>query len=89
MECMVLLESDKIKLKILNSLLKNTNELSMNGLRKKIGAVNYNSVKRNCEFLEKFELIKIEQKNVEHKTYNFITITTKGVEMLNKFNNKK
>lgn len=89
MKDMVLLESDEVKINILKTLLKDNSELSLNGLRKRIGAVNYNSVKRNCEFLEKFGLIKIEQKKIENRKYNFITITEKGVDILNKFNNQK
>src|SRR3989344_8606082 len=86
---MSLLESDEIKINILKTLLKNNKELSLNGLRKRIGAVNYNSVKRNCEFLEKFGLIKIEQKIIENKKYNFITITDKGKETLEQVKNSK
>jgi len=86
---MSLLESDEIKINILKTLLKNNKELSLNGLRKRIGAVNYNSVKRNCEFLEKFGLIKIEQKIIENKKYNFITITDKGKETLEQIKNSK
>ena len=89
MKDMVLLESDEVKINILKTLLKDNSELSLNGLRKRIGAVNYHSVKRNCEFLEKFGLIKIEQKKIENRKYNFITITEKGVDILNKFNNQK
>jgi len=86
---MSLLESDEIKINILKALLKNNKELSLNGLRKRIGAVNYNSVKRNCEFLEKFGLINIEQKIIENKKYNFITITGKGKETLEQIGNSK
>ena len=86
---MSLLESDEIKINILKTLLKNNKELSLNGLRKRIGAVNYNSVKRNCEFLEKFGLINIEQKIIENKKYNFITITDKGKETLDHVKNSK
>ena len=86
---MSLLESDEVKINILKTLLKNNKELSLNGLRKRIGAVNYNSVKRNCEFLEKFGLINIEQKIIENKKYNFITITDKGKETLDHVKNSK
>ena len=86
---MSLLESDETKISILKTLLKNTKELSLNGLRKRIGAVNYTSVKRNCEFLEKFGLIKVEQKIIENKKYNFITITDKGKETLDQIKNSK
>ncbi len=79
---MTLLESDEIKINILKMLNKSNHELSLNGLRKRIGAVNYNSVKRNCEFLEKFQLINVEQKLVEGRNYNFISITEKGRKSL-------
>ena len=72
---MSLLESDEIKINILKTLEKSNQELSLNGLRKRIGAVNYNSVKRNCEFLERMKLIDIEQKLVEGRKYNFINKT--------------
>ena len=86
---MSLLESDEVKINLLKALLKNNRELSLNGLRKRIGAVNYTSVKRNCEFLEKFGLIKVEQKIIENKKYNFITITDKGKETLDYIKNSK
>ena len=86
---MGLLESDEIKINILKELNKTNNELSLNGLRKRIGAVNYNSVKRNCEFLEKFGLINIEQKTIENRIYNFITITKKGKETLEEIKKTK
>lgn len=82
---MVMLESDEIKINILKTLLKNNKELSLNGLRKRIGVVNYNSVKRNCEFLEKFGLIKIEQKIIENRKYNFISIAGEGKKLINDF----
>lgn len=84
---MSLLESDETKINILKTLLKNNKELSLNGLRKRIGAVNYNSVKRNCEFLEKFGLMKIEQKIIENRKYNFISITEKGKKSLQELGN--
>lgn len=84
---MSLLESDELKINILKTLLKTNHELSLNGLRKRAGAVNYNSVKRNCEFLERFGLIKIEQKLIESKKYNFISITIKGKKIIDEFKN--
>jgi hypothetical protein len=74
---MSLLESDVIKINILR-ILNEVEVLSMNGLRKKIGAVNYNSVYRNCEFLEMIEFISIEKKMLGSREYNFISITQKG-----------
>jgi len=79
---MSLLESDEIKINILKTLEKSSQELSLNGLRKRIGAVNYNSVKRNCEFLETMKFINIEQKLIEGRKYNFIKITAKGKKAL-------
>jgi len=75
---MVLLQSDEMKVRILKELKKNDNALTLNGIRKRIGAVNYVSVKRSCEFLELFGFIKVEQKLIEKKKYNFITLTKKG-----------
>src|SRR3989344_8363711 len=75
---MSLLQSDEIKIKILKELKKSDNALTLNGIRKRIGAVNYVSVKRSCEFLELFGFIKVEQKLIEKKKYNFITLTKKG-----------
>jgi hypothetical protein len=75
---MVLLDSDKIKIKILEVLNNSNTELSMNLLRKKVDLVNYNSLQRNCEFLALINFIKIEKKTVENRNYNFITITEEG-----------
>ena len=38
---MVLLQSDEMKVRILKELKKNDNALTLNGIRKRIGAVNY------------------------------------------------
>lgn len=84
---MALLESDETKINILRTLNKNSKEISLNGLRKRIGAVNYHSVKRNCEFLQQFGLIKIEKKKLENKLFNFITITEKGKKSLQELGN--
>lgn len=46
---MTLLESDKIKIKILFALNHADTELTMNSLRTHVGLVNYNSLVRNCE----------------------------------------
>ena len=54
---MTLLESDKIKIKILFALNHADTELTMNSLRTHVGLVNYNSLVRNCEFLELIEFI--------------------------------
>lgn len=84
---MGLLQSDEIKIKILNELKRSANALTLNGIRKRIGAVNYVSVKRSCEFLELFGLINVEQKFIENKKYNFITLTKKGRLLLEEMKN--
>lgn len=84
---MVLLDSDKMKMKILEVLNNSNTELSMNLLRKKVGLVNYNSLVRNCEFLVLLNLIIIEKKIIENRNYNFITITEEGKDTLKKINN--
>lgn len=75
---MVLLDSDKMKIRILEVLNNSNTELSMNLLRKKVGLVNYNSLVRNCEFLVLINFIKIEKKEIENRKYNFISITEEG-----------
>ncbi len=79
---MVLLESDKMKIRILEVLNNSDTQLSMNLLRKKVGLINYNSLVRNCEFLELINFIKIEKKNIENRNYNYITITDTGQEII-------
>lgn len=83
---MSLLESDKIKIHILNVLNTCDNDVSMNLLRKKVGLTNYNSLVRNCEFLKLLNFIKIEIKIIENRKYYFISITESGkkhLELLN------
>ena len=79
---MVLLDSDKIKIRILEVLNNSNTELSMNLLRKKVGLTNYNSLQRNCEFLVLINFVKIEKKTIENRNYNFITITEEGKNIL-------
>ena len=79
---MVLLDSDKMKIRILEVLNNSDTELSMNLLRKKVGLVNYNSLVRNCEFLALINFIKIEKKKIESRNYNFITITEEGKRVI-------
>ena len=83
---MELLKSDKIKIDILKVLSRSDDQLSMNLLRKKIGLVNYNSLVRNCEFLDLIEFIKIEIKTIEDRKYYFISITDSGREHLKLIN---
>lgn len=84
---MSLLESDKIKIQILNVLNNCNNDVSMNLLRRKVGLINYNSLVRNCEFLKLLNFINIEIKMIENRKYYFISITESGkrhLELLNK-----
>jgi hypothetical protein len=76
---MNLFECDKQKIKILTKLYNLEKSISMNGLRIKVGKVNFISIQRNCEFLEKSELIKIDKIQMEgEKRYNLISITNRG-----------
>lgn len=90
---MSLLESDIIKINILNVLNKSDNDLSMNLLRRKVGLVNYNSLVRNCEFLNLLDFINMDTKMIENRKYYFISITDSGrkhLELINKrCNNEK
>lgn len=79
---MTILESDKIKIKILTALNDANNELTMNSLRVKTGLVNYNSLVRNCEFLELIEFIKIDKKIIEDRKYFYVSITKSGEQHL-------
>ncbi len=78
---MVLLDSDKMKIRILEVLNNSDTELSINLLRKKVGLVNYNSLVRNFEFLSLINFIKIEKKKIENRNYNFIKITEDEKEL--------
>lgn len=79
---MTLLESDKIKIKILKALDKSNQELTMNLLRINVGLVNYNSLTRNCEFLELINFIKVDTKVIENRKYHFVSITQSGKKHL-------
>ena len=79
---MTLLESDKIKINILIALNKSDNELTMNLLRNNVGLVNYNSLVRNCEFLELINFINIDTKIIENRKYHFVSITESGIKHL-------
>ena len=79
---MTLLESDKIKINILIALNASENELTKNLLRNNVGLVNYNSLIRNCEFLELINFIKIDTKTIENRKYHFVSITESGKEHL-------
>lgn len=75
---MTLLESDKIKIRILFALNHADSELTMNSLRTHVGLVNYNSLVRNCEFLELIEFISVDEKIIENRKYYFVSITESG-----------
>lgn len=79
---MTILESDKIKIKVLIALNSTDNELTMNSLRVNTGLVNYNSLVRNCEFLELIEFIKIDTKIIEDRKYFYVSITESGEQHL-------
>ncbi|MDD7243586.1 MAG: hypothetical protein PUH07_00510 [Methanobrevibacter smithii] len=50
----------------------------MNSLRTHVGLVNYNSLVRNCEFLELIEFISVDAKVIENRKYYFVSITESG-----------
>ena len=76
---MNLLECDGQKIKILEELYKLEKAISMNGLRLRVGKVNFTSIQRNCEFLRKCGLIEINKIQMEgEKKYNLISITKEG-----------
>ena len=79
---MTLLESDKIKVKILIALTNTDKELTMNLLRNNTGLVNYNSLVRNCEFLDLIDFINIDTKVIENRKYHFVSITESGKKHL-------
>lgn len=79
---MTLLESDKIKINILLALNRVDTELTMNSLRNYAGLVNYNSLVRNCEFLELIGFITIDTKVIEKRKYFFVSITESGKKHL-------
>ena len=79
---MTILESDKIKIKVLFALNRADNELTMNSLRNHVGLVNYNSLVRNCEFLELINFIEIDTKIIEGRKYFYVSITESGKEHL-------
>lgn len=84
---MNLLESDKLKVRILRILIKNPEGLSLNSLKRKVGACNYRSVSRNSYFLELAglvvveELMEIERKDGVQK-YRLIKISESGRKMV-------
>lgn len=79
---MDILESDKLKIKILNCLAVEEGELMLNSLKKKIGAANYKSVQRNCEFLGMLNLIKIKKQRISGVRHNIISITNVGKKVV-------
>lgn len=79
---MTILESDKIKIKVLFALNRADNELTMNSLRNHVGLVNYNSLVRNCEFLELINFIEIDTKIIEGRKYFYVSITESGKKHL-------
>jgi DNA-binding HxlR family transcriptional regulator len=74
---MALLESDEMKLRVLKQLAK-SKELTLNALRRNIGSVNFESVKRSCEFLEKIGLVEFDAKTVGKREYYWVRLTESG-----------
>ncbi len=91
---MDLLESDKLKIRILRILSREKQGVSLNGLKKKINATNFRSVKRNCDFLEVVGLIsmeslmKIERKKINEQNYRLIKLTEAGKKIIDSVGKK-
>jgi len=79
---MNILESDKLKIRILICLDKQQEEISLNSLKKQIKAINYRSVQRNCDFLNLTGLITIKKQRIADICYNMISISDNGKDML-------
>ena len=86
-----LLESDKLKIKILKKLSDNKLH-TFYSLKKQTGS-SYDTLKPNCGFLEKIGTIKItiipKEKTAKNKEYKHITITSKGMKLIEKLTNYK
>lgn len=81
---MEMLESDKMKLRILEYLFNQEEAVSLNTLKKGAMAMNYRSVQRNCDFMDLMGLIKIEKKNIANVSVNLVTITSSGKKAVEK-----
>lgn len=79
---MDLLESDIIKINILKVLNNTQTDLTMNGLRKKVGSINYQTLIRNCKFLELLGLIVIESKIIDDRNIHMVKITENGKKFI-------
>jgi DNA-binding HxlR family transcriptional regulator len=77
---MNLLKSDRAKIEILRCLSKEGNYV--NDLKKKVGFVNYASLKRSIYFLSCIGLVSIEHHQRGSRKYNWVSITKLGREAL-------
>lgn len=81
-----LLESDKLKIKILKNLSDNKLH-TLYALKKKTGS-SYDTLKPNCNFLEKIGVIEVtiipKEKTANNKEYKHISITSKGIKLIEK-----
>jgi len=84
---MNILESDKLKIRILICLNKQEEAISLNSLKKQVRAINYRSVQRNCDFLNLTGLITIKKQRIADITYNMISISDNGRDMLERYDN--
>jgi predicted transcriptional regulator len=78
---MGLLAADELKIRVLKRLVKSP-ELTLNQLRVETGSVNFVSVKRSCQFLERAGLIRIEQRPVGRRKYSWAKITDLGRQVV-------
>lgn len=80
MRKMKLLKSDKAKIEILRCLSKEGSYV--NDLKKKVGFVNYDSLRRSIFFLSCIGLVSIEHHQKGRRKYNWVSITKLGREAL-------
>lgn len=80
-DLMALLESDRIKLEILKLLFENQ-EMTFGRLRAKTGT-GFKTIKNNCDFLERINLITIEKKKIgeNERELTFVKLTERGREL--------
>jgi len=80
---MELLKSDEVKIAILQCLSKQGSYV--HDLKKKVGVVNYGSLKRSLLFLFSIGLVSIEEHKKGRRKYNWVTITELGRKAINFF----
>ena len=81
-ELMAIIGSDRVKLQILD-LLNRNEEMTIGRLRSKT-KTGFKTIKNNCEFLERINLVEIERKTIgeNERQLTFVKLTREGRELL-------